>query len=307
MTPSPEPYPREDIGFESGDARCVGWLYRADTAGDAASSDRRPIVVLGHGLGAVKEMRLDAYAERFVDAGYHALAFDYRHFGASGGEPRQLLDVDRQRADWHAAIAYARSLPDVDPDRVIVFGSSFGGGHVLAIAAQDPRIAAVIAQCPFTDGIASARASMGSSSLAVMGRALADTIAAARGKPRVMVALAGRPGETALMNSHDALDGYLALVPPGMSFPDEVAAAVALRIPRERPGRAARAVTTPVLFAVCDTDTVAPAAATVAHAEKMANAVVKRYPVGHFDIYLGDAFETAVADYVDFLDEVVPA
>ncbi|MBE7161947.1 MAG: alpha/beta hydrolase, partial [Williamsia herbipolensis] len=88
---------------DSHGTRCAGWLYRAE----AADGERRPIVVLGHGLGAVKEMRLDAYAERFADAGYHALAFDYRHFGASGGEPRQLLDVDRQREDWHAAIAHA--------------------------------------------------------------------------------------------------------------------------------------------------------------------------------------------------------
>lgn len=297
----PETYPREDITFDSHGTPCAGWLYRAE----AADGERRPVVVLGHGLGAVKEMRLDAYAERFADAGYHALAFDYRHFGASGGEPRQLLDVDRQREDWHAAIAYARSLPGVDPDRVVVFGSSFGGGHVLVVAAQDPRVAAAIAQCPFTDGIASARRNMGPTSLAIMGRALADSVAAARGKPRVMVALAGRPGETALMNTADALDGYLALVPEGMSFSDEVAAAVALRIPREKPGKVARSVTAPVLVAVCETDSVAPAAATIKHAERMPNAVIKRYPVGHFDIYLGDAFETAVADYVDFLDDVV--
>lgn len=301
MTTGPEAYPREDITVDSHGTRCAGWLYRAE----AADGERRPIVVLGHGLGAVKEMRLDAYAERFADAGYHALAFDYRHFGASGGEPRQLLDVDRQREDWHAAIAHARSLPGVDPDRVVLFGSSFGGGHVLVIAAQDPRVAAAIAQCPFTDGIASARASMGPSSLAVTARAVADTLAAARHKPRVLVPLAGRPGQTALMNTPDALDGYLALVPEGMSFSDEVAAAVALRIPREKPGKVARSVTAPVLFGVCENDTVAPAAATIKHAERMPNAVIKRYPVGHFDIYLGDAFETAVADYVDFLDEVV--
>jgi dienelactone hydrolase len=301
MTTGREQYPREDITFDAHGTRCAGWLYRAE----AADGEHRPIVVLGHGLGAVKEMRLDAYAERFADAGYHALAFDYRHFGASGGEPRQLLDVDRQREDWHAAIARARSLPGVDPDRVVIFGSSFGGGHVLVIAAQDPRVAAAIAQCPFTDGIASARASMGPSTLAVTARALADTVAAARRKPRVMVPLAGRPGETALMNTPDALSGYLALVPEGMSFSDEVAAAVALRIPREKPGKVARSVTAPVLVAVCETDSVAPAAATIKHASAMPNATIKRYPVGHFDIYLGEPFENAVADYVDFLDEVV--
>lgn len=298
---SPEEYPREDITFDSHGTPCAGWFYRADS--DVVGP--RPVVVLGHGLGAVKEMRLDAYAERFADAGYHALAFDYRHFGASGGQPRQLLDVDRQREDWHAAVAYARSLPDVDPDRVVLFGSSFGGGHVLVVAAQDERVAAAIAQCPFTDGVASARASVGRSIIGITRRALADTLAAVTRRPRVMVPLAGRPGDVALMTTPDALDGYRALVPAGLRFSDEVAASVALRIPRERPGRIARTVTAPVLFAVCEHDSVAPAAATIRHARALTRAEVKRYPVGHFDIYLGEAFEAAVADYVDFLDDVV--
>ena len=64
-----------------------------------------PGVVLAHGWTGVREQRLDAYAERFAGAGLAALVFDYRHFGASSGEPRQLLDVKRELADWQAAIA----------------------------------------------------------------------------------------------------------------------------------------------------------------------------------------------------------
>ncbi|MGX9145996.1 hypothetical protein [Mesorhizobium sp. 128a] len=48
---------------------------------------------MAHGLGGIKEMRLDAFAERFSDAGYACLVFDYRNFGASEGAPRQLLDI----------------------------------------------------------------------------------------------------------------------------------------------------------------------------------------------------------------------
>ena len=66
---------------------------------------------MAHGLAAVKEMRLDAYAERFAAKGYHVLVFDYRHFGGSEGSPRQLLDIGKQHADWAAAVDYAQ------PDR----------------------------------------------------------------------------------------------------------------------------------------------------------------------------------------------
>ena len=69
--------------------------------------------MLGHGLSAVRDQRLPAYAERFAEAGLAALLFDYRHFGASGGEPRQLVDIDRQLEDWRSAFAYARGLEGI--------------------------------------------------------------------------------------------------------------------------------------------------------------------------------------------------
>ncbi len=137
--------------FASHGSRCAAWFYPAPSA-----KGQSAVIVLGHGLGGIKEMGLDAYAELFQRAGYACLAFDYRHFGASEGQPRQLLDIGKQRQDWHAAIAYARSREEVDPERVAIFGSSFGGGHVLEIAKADPRVKAVISQCPFTHGIASA-------------------------------------------------------------------------------------------------------------------------------------------------------
>jgi len=75
------------------------------------------------------DMRLDAFAERFADAGYHALAFDYRSFGESTGTPRRIIDMAAQRSDIGAAVKYVRSLPFVDPVRVGLFGTSFGGGR----------------------------------------------------------------------------------------------------------------------------------------------------------------------------------
>ena len=138
---------RLDISFTSDSQRCAGWFCPADVEGPA------PCIVMAHGLAAVKEMRLDAYAERFAAAGYHVLVFDYRHFGASAGSPRQLLDIGKQHADWTAAVGYARTRPEVDPSRIVLWGSSFSGGHVMALA-KPLRAAAVIAQIPHADGFA---------------------------------------------------------------------------------------------------------------------------------------------------------
>lgn len=296
-------FERTDVTFPSGATLCAAWLYlpRPEPAGPA------PAVVLGHGLGAVKEMGLGAYAARFAAAGYVAVVFDYRHFGSSGGQPRQLLDIRRQHADWRAAIAYTRGLPQVDPDRVALFGSSFGGGHVIATAARDPRVAAVIAQCPFTSGIASGRTVDLPGMLKLLPLVARDEWARLRHRAPVTVRLAGAPRSPALMNAPDALPGYQALIPPDKKVPEEVAARVALRILAYRPGRQAKNVRCPIMFSVCDGDSVAPARATRRYAARAPRAEVRRYPIGHFDIYHGAAFEQATADHLAFLHRHLPS
>ena len=305
---------RSDIEFSSGGTTVAAWLYRPGSGagggashgaghgpGEGGRGHGAPAVVMAHGLGAVREMRLDAYAERFATAGLNALVFDYRHFGASGGEPRQLLDIRRQHEDWAAALAHVRGLPGIDPRRVALWGTSFSGGHVLHVAAVDGAVAAVVAQCPFTDGPASIGAVKPRVAIPLMGRALADQIGAWMGRPPRTVALTGPPGSVALMTAPDADAGYRALIPAGSDVPLGVAARIALHIGRYRPGRDAGRLTCPVLFCVCDEDSVAPAAATLRAADRCPNAQVEHYPVGHFDIYLGEAFERAVADQVAFL------
>ncbi len=138
----------EDICIPSRGEQLAAYLYRPESPhGDV------PCVVMAHGFSATRDDGLPAYAEAFRDAGFAVVLFDYRHFGASTGEPRQLLDIGRQHDDYRAVVAWARRLDGIDPDRIVLWGSSFSGGHVLAVAAGDPRIAAVISQAPFTDAI----------------------------------------------------------------------------------------------------------------------------------------------------------
>jgi pimeloyl-ACP methyl ester carboxylesterase len=287
---------REDIQFRSGADRISAWLYRPERGGPA------PLLVMAHGLGAVRTMRLDAYAERFSAAGYACLVFDYRNFGDSEGQPRQLLDIGMQLADWAAAVARARTLEGIDHDRIGVWGTSFGGGHVIATAARVPGIKAAVAQCPFTDGVASAR----TLSPVIFGHvgllAARDLFAARLGRSPVMIPAAGKPGEVALMNAPDVYPGYMRLVPEGQTVPNAVAARLALKVITYRPGRLAAKVACPILFCVCEADSVAPPVPTLRYAAKAPRGEVRMYPEGHFDIYVGDAFERVVADQLAFLD-----
>lgn len=258
--------PRTDVSFPSGGGSCAAWLYVPDSAPVSG-----PMIVMAHGLGGVRQMHFDAFAERFSSAGYRCLVFDYRHFGASPGEPRQLLSVRRQLEDWRNAITYARQSEGVDPDRIVLWGTSFAGGHVIRTAARDPRVAAVISQCPFTDGFASTFAL----------------------PPKVLAKIA-------------ALAGIEALIPPGDQTPSGITARFGADIVRYFPGRDARKIQCPAHFAVCEDDSLAPPGPTLRHVWKAPRGEVRMQPGGHFDIYVGDAFERNVAQQLDFLARHVP-
>ena len=140
---------RDDVTFLSQGLRCAAWLYLPD---DLKSGEQRPAIVMAHGFSAVKEMYLDAFAERFVAAGFVTLVFDYRYQGASEGEPRGQLFPAEQQEDYRNAITWVSLRPEVDSSRIGVWGSSYSGAHVLHLAAFDRRIKAAVVQVPLING-----------------------------------------------------------------------------------------------------------------------------------------------------------
>jgi uncharacterized protein len=290
-------FSRRTVDFRSGDSFCSAWLYLPAAVSDTAV----PVVVMGHGLGATREMGLAAYAERFAAAGLAVLVFTYRHLGDSGGQPRQVLSMTKQLADWDAAIEYAVNVPEVDRSRVAVWGSSLGGGHAIAVAARHPELRAAVAQCPFTDGLASAGALGVRESLVLFGFVARDLLAAARGKEPVCVPVAAAPGQPGLMTAPDALPGMLALVPEGYAWVNRAAARSVMSLLRYRPGRLATRITAPILVCISTTDSVAPPAQTERYARQAPHGDVRLYDAGHFDFYLGAAFEQLVTDQTEFL------
>ncbi|MFR9753183.1 alpha/beta hydrolase [Nocardia sp. 004] len=291
---------RVEVSFPSGSEQCAAWLYRPDGA-----PKPRPLVVMGHGLGANREMGLDRYARRFAAAGMAVLIFDYRHFGASEGTPRQLLNIARQRADWHAAIAYARTLRGIDATRIALWGTSFGGGHVLAVAPDDAYIAAVVAQAPFTSGKASARAKGPISLIKVICYAATDLLLGPILRRPIGIRLAGPKHAAALMSGPDVPDGFRRLAEESETYQPKVAARVSLSILLDAPGRRAKALKMPVLYALCDNDTITPLKPTLRAAERTKHAIVKHYPVRHLGIYFDETFEKAVHDQTEFLVSIL--
>ena len=289
----------EDIRIPSHGEQLAAYLYRPDSGGDHA-----PCVVMAHGFSATRDDGLPAYAEAFRDADFAVLLFDYRHFGASSGEPRQLLDISRQQDDYRAVLRWARQAGWIDPDRIVLWGSSFSGGHVLAVAASDPRIAAVISQAPYTDNLPTVRAMPVANVLRASAAALRDRLGAAMGRAPRLIPAVGSPGTFAVMTAADAKPGFEALVGPQSRWRNEVAARFVLPLALYRPVRAAARLTMPVLVCVCDADTTTPPASSIRAAHDAPRGELRRYPYGHFAIYHDPQVK---ADQVEFLQRVVAA
>lgn len=290
-------FSRSDLDFPSQGVRCAGWLYRPQRE----ATGKLPAVVMAHGFTAVRDQRLTAYAEAFAGAGFAVLLFDYRHFGDSDGQPRQLLDVKRQLQDWEAAIASVRALPEVDAERLALWGTSFGGAHAQAIAARDPRIAAVVAQVPFCWADKPQQPVPIGKTLRLLGRAIRDALHGLLGLPPCYVKAIGDPEEFAAMTSPGAAAGIAGLTPADSRWCNRVAARFVFQLASYRPGRDAGSIQCPIHYTIAERDafirpeTIREAAALAPRSESEA------YDCGHFDVYVEPWFSRVVADETAFL------
>jgi uncharacterized protein len=244
---------RLDCSFPSDQDRCEAWLYLPDTAGP------HPCVVIAHGIGAVRQVRLAAYAERFTREGYAVLSFDYRHWGASGGMPRYLCSIGRQHQDIEAAIDFVRARPEIDAARVLLFGTSFGGGHALAVGARRSDLVGVISQCTVSDCLAVALRTPPPQILQWLPAGFIDQLRGWMGLSPRYIKLAGEPGEAALMTKLGAEARYLSMIDGPSLWRNLIAARVTLWLPLYRPIRSAARIRSPLLMVVCDRDEICPA------------------------------------------------
>ena len=287
---------REKVRFVSGDAECAAWHYPGTNGG---------CVIMAGGFAVNKEPATDQFAKGFHQAGFSVLAFDYRRLGESGGEPRLVLPVGDQLADWQAAIDYARTLPEVEPTRVAAWAFSASAGFLFRVASRNRDLAAVIAQTPNADGLAAlrnaSRHQKPGAMLRFTGRAVLDVLGSLVGRAPRLVALTGPPGTVAMLTTPDTLDGVQAL--NADSYPDwqqQVAARSALRLGFYRPRRYTPDVQCPLLVLVCDQDQTSLATPAVRAVERAPRGELVRMSGGHYEPFLG-GYERALEAQLSFL------
>jgi pimeloyl-ACP methyl ester carboxylesterase len=252
---------------------------------------------MGHGFSLTRRDGIPDYAQRFAAAGLAALAFDYRHWGDSEGEPRRLFSLRRQLADWRAAVGCARGLESVDPDRIAVWGMSIGGGHALTTAAVDDRIASVVALVPVTDGL---RVTLQPAPPGVTARMIGRGLRAAITRRLVTVPVAGPVGSFAVLAGPEALPGFTRLAAEN-GWRNEVNASGLFAVARYRPVRRAARIAAPALLQLGDHDAMAPLPPIEKAAMLAPGGELVRYPIDHFQCFWPEHIDRVARDQVDFL------
>jgi len=139
---------KRTVNFYSEGSRIAADLFLPDDFDDGR---KRPGIVLCHGFTGVRQLMLEDYARVFAEAGYVSLIFDYRGFGGSEGPKWRLIPLE-QVDDIRNAITWLEAQPEVDSQRIGLWGTSFGGAHTPYVTAIDQRIKAAVGQVGFEDG-----------------------------------------------------------------------------------------------------------------------------------------------------------
>lgn len=289
---------RQDVSYDIDGIPISAWLYLPE-----GRPGRVPCIIMANGLGGTRDMLLDAYASRFQAGGLAVLAFDYRYNGKSGGEPRQLIWIPSQLEDYEASVGYARSREEIDPARIALWGTSLSGGHALVTAARDSSIACVAVQAPLIDGREAAEEAYHRSSLRqvlrMVGHGQRDLVRSWLGLSPHKIPVVGRPGTVALMADEDAWQIFNEMAPG--DYINEACARISIRLDKYRPIASLSKISCPILLQICEQDIALPARVVERAVALLGKHVeLKRYPIGHFDIYRGDNLVRAAEDQTRF-------
>jgi fermentation-respiration switch protein FrsA (DUF1100 family) len=282
-----------------GGVRLHAWVLRP-AAGDGPA----PAITMAHGFAGLKYRGLQAYAERFAEAGFLVTVHDHRNFGLSEGTPRGDIDPWQQIADWRRVISFLESLPDVDGTRIGLWGSSYAGGHALVLGATDRRIKAVVSQVPTISGYEqSLRRVAGEQRAALEARFDEDERGQLRGEAPVSQLVNSLDPQVQSAYRSKAIDDFHDLfpVPAGVEDSDRITLRSTRRAQMYEPGTwVARVSPTPLLLVVGDRDSTTPTdLALGAYERALEPKHLEIFSGAHYDAYVSafDRTSTAARDW----------
>jgi alpha-beta hydrolase superfamily lysophospholipase len=242
------------------------------------------------------------FYEEFTRVGYAVMTFDYRGWGESAGLPRQTISARQRMRDADAALAFLKAQPGVDPSRIVVWGSSFGGGHAVELAADHPELAGVIAQVPMLDGMAAVLAVPPLRLMRFALYCLADLIKP--GRP-VYIPVVSEPGAFSSMDRDDA-NTALQLAERSLmrKYDNRVAARSLMTMGPYRPFKRLKEIQIPTLLLGATEDTVAPFVESAIRNVNNPYITVATVKANHFQPYFEPFFSEVIRRELEFLKDL---
>lgn len=286
--------------FTSHGSQCEGQLFLPEAS-------KPPVVILAQGYGALWNFGTGNFIEAALQAGFAVFAFNYRGFGQSEGEPRQLIDPAMQLDDWRAAIAHVKGLDCIDVQRIAIWGSSFAGGHVISIAAEsvdDSCIKAALAQVPHCDSRSAFKNVGFKKAMQGLRHGLQDSFAAMLGKQH-SVAIVGDPGDkNAVMDHPGWKRGYLDMAESAEHWENAIPARSLLKAGSYNPIDHADKIHCPCLVIYGSNDQGVPVSDVENTIAKIHDCTSWCFEGDHFDLYDGKTFNKEVVErQIAFLQE----
>ncbi|KAJ8495969.1 hypothetical protein ONZ51_g1403 [Trametes cubensis] len=265
-----------------------------------------PVIIMAHGITGNKLMGLAPYAETFASLGYATVVFDYRRWGASTGTPRHVIYVSEQLEDYRTAVKYCRQQPEFDPHKVILWGTSFSGGHVVTLAAErELNLSAVVAQCPYLGNSGPMKLSWAFVKTFLNG--VVDVLRQAVGLYPKYIPAVAHPGEVGMLSTPGSKQGMLSLAQDTRDYPNEVAASSFFEIPFYNPNASAARITCPALVVAAEHDNLCILQAALELKDLSPRVELVVLPCEHFDLYPGSRMhEKCLEAMKAFLLERVP-
>ncbi|MEH1336459.1 alpha/beta hydrolase [Acinetobacter baumannii] len=267
------------------------------------TNNKSAVIIMAHGFAGLRQFKLIQYAQRFAQAGYAVILFDYRYWGGSTGKPREMISINSQLEDWKTMIQYASTCKFIDNRRIVLWGTSLSGGYALSLASELKNIQAIMVQIPYVDGAETAKLYPLQRYTQALKLSSQDYMGSKMGLNPKRLPVVDQY-KLCFMPTADSYYGYLSIVNPDYYWSGEVPARVFFNLMRYRPIQLVRQINIPVLFIAAQHDSLIPIESSREAATNIAPFVsYHEWDMKHFDIYHGSWFEKAVTTQLEFLHQ----
>ncbi|AGH36755.1 alpha/beta hydrolase [Acinetobacter baumannii] len=267
------------------------------------TNNKSAVIIMAHGFAGLRQFKLIQYAQRFAQAGYAVILFDYRYWDGSTGKPREMISINSQLEDWKTMIQYASTCKFIDNRRIVLWGTSLSGGYALSLASELKNIQAIMVQIPYVDGAETAKLYPLQRYPQALKLSSQDYMGSKMGLNPKRLPVVDQY-KLCFMPTADSYYGYLSIVNPDYYWSGEVPARVFFNLMRYRPIQLVRQINIPVLFIAAQHDSLIPIESSREAATNIAPFVsYHEWDMKHFDIYHGSWFEKAVTTQLEFLHQ----